>query len=1550
MRRLRFLLHIPRGTIKVALYLLFLGVLVFVAATQTQVGRDGLKNQLVNQFNDRFHGSLEIGKLTGNLANRFVATGIKVRDPNRNLIAELDTIVVEPYWINLLRGQYRFKNIRLNGGFVRLVETDTSWNVIDSFIPIQSRGEDNGPFLSSAARIELSRVELQTISNRPAIDPIDKGILFDYGNSTLEIGNALLTVDWEDDSHQVDILEISSLVLNEKEVFESARGQMVVERGRFDINRLTSSSPDGAFELSGSLGGYSGFAPVLAGPTSIDLSVVVTDLTPDQAKRVSPAWPFQSTLSAELRGSGQLDNFVFTNFAVSSGTSELSSFGKIVGLPDSARFDVSAQSDRLIAEDLASLIDDLYVDDIPFDSAGASLKTSGLVDWKSDSLFASHSIGVISDVGTALLQGDTQIQNLGQQPRILTAGTLESGSVNLSRFKLPDQIGGGLTGRSEFRINHHSGNLFGAYQGLFTGLEINGERVDSLHITVDKATDAYEFAAQLVHEDETLETKGTASLNDNLLSVNASMGVAGFNVGNWFTGIDSLASRMNASLALDLRRRSENDFDLTANLRTDSSIVQVREDLRTINRGLSRLIISARPDSVTAELNGSLANARLSANADVAGLYAHSDYWRSVVSAVTNEIVDKPFIAIQSAPQGGTAPHQAPLDSIRVDTELRFKDSQTLSALLFALPSIDTDAVVRLSAVSTPESLSTQLNLRADSVDYLGRKARDVRMRMQIDATGANNADYVRMDVDANAESLHAAGQTILGPDVAVDVDNSGAVFRLASAPDSLENKIDVRGTASFDADKNRFNITRSSFRSDLYVLGLEKEATVDIYSDAIRVQPFSLIEQLSDSTQTQDPAYLRFGGTYSPSPSDTLSIESARVQLREVSSLFGWRRLVGGVLDAQLALTKGEITPSVLGNIAVRDFSHGVYLLGDLGINTSLVPNSDALSVDIRLSPSADSARHPTTPSQLVLKENDVRLQGTYTPPRRSDNNLGELDLTATIDRADMFFFEYIFPGTVDNPTGSLSGTGNVSGLLNSPVFGADLQLSDGNFDVPDFNLNYDINGSIDVDADGIHIRQANINDSGGGKALITGSVLFNDYKFFSLDLVGRIDELQIMNVVSSRELPFFGQIAASGTASLSGPLSSATLRSADARTTSDSEVFIPLVAVTSTSDESFIVFADSSGAVPDIVTREARQNVLSRRPRGERSFLDGLDMDLNINAPPGSTIHLVIDPLLGDVINAVGSGRVQLTRREGLFQTFGRLDVTGGDYLFTAGELFIRRFLIDPGGSITWDGDPINASLSIPASYKTRASRAGLPVAQGSSSLIPLIVRLDISGRVSTPEVDLRLEIDADQRNVSSNYEAVEAVLNQPERATEYATSVLITNSFLLTTAGPSTDALASSAFTSVSQLVASQVNRYLSEALPNIDFSFGVSGESAQDLDVTYGIGLRLLDERLVIRGQGVYQGTRSAIDENQSLQGEFVVEVRLSSNVAVEVFYRREGDALTDEAFITNTTGAGLSYQTEFSSWRKFFDRIISRSPEQDETNSLRLDTSDRPEQD
>ena len=716
---------------------------------------------------------------------------------------------------------------------------------------------------------------------------------------------------------------------------------------------------------------------------------------------------------------------------------------------------------------------------------------------------------------------------------------------------------------------------------------------------------------------------------------------------------------------------------------------------------------------------------------------------------------------------------------------------------------------------------------------------------------------------------------------------------------------------------------------------------TVHLYRDAAVVEQmtFRSPRALADSMQS-----LHVHGTLSAAATDTVVVDANAISLHPLLRLTGMKRPLGGLVDGQLALLGGITAPRLRSDLVVRRFSFDRRLLGRLQLTTRYLPDVADVDLQARLDSeplSLDTLRAryaPLVPGGVRTAEpNALRLSGRLHLPKEDLPPRELLELSLDVDRADLFFFEYIFAQEIERVSGYTSGTATITGSFTDPTFDADMEVRNGLFSLPRFGLQYAIGGEVDVDREGIHMSNVVVAHR-DGRADLNGSLLFNEYRYFSFDLRGVLDELLIIDVPDSDELPFYGVIRASGEATLTGPLSNATLRSNAATTTPDSELFIPVSETEVAQDAGFIIFADSTGALPNIRDLTQRDNILADRPEGEPSFVDGLEIDINIIAPPQSTVHLVFDPLVGDVVTAVGSGRVQLQRLQGEFFVYGRFNVTDGTYLFTAGEVFVRRFSIEEG-TLTWDGDPVNARLDLQAAYQTRASTDGLPGLEDQVRRIPVVVQLDISGFVETPRVDLSLTTPQAQRDQRVGTPTLDALLNQPELATEYATSVLLTNTFLLTTstlqqssAGDGgNDRLAAAgnqlAFNSVSQLVASQLNRYLNEALPNVDLNLGVQGEDPEDLDIIYGVALRLLDERLVIRGEGVYTGDDPNQPQARGPQGEVVVQIRLSQRVGVEVFYERTGDELTRGQTLTSSAGAGLTYQTEFSTWKRLFYRVF-----------------------
>ncbi|MBT8398927.1 MAG: translocation/assembly module TamB [Rhodothermia bacterium] len=1521
----RFLFHIPRGVVRLLLWSLVVFVVLLVAATRTQVGRDVLKDRVEREFANRFSGHLEIGQLTGNILYRVAATDVAVFDSVGTRVLSIDSVVVRPRWRRIAQGRLEFGRLYLFGPRAFLARDSTgSWSLASAFRPLQpSDSTTSTTPLQSVAVGDLRVVsgEITTTNAHDRPEAVTTGTIFDYTNSNVGIRNAQVTVDWRPGLTQVDVLGLSARLANPVFDVTTLQGQVVVDQGSFLLNRLRVETPVSV--ISGDASYHPDKESGQFYDSLVDLNLNANPIDLSELHRVLPSMPLRSTIAVHSKVRGPLSALVVEEVSLSTGPTTLAASGTVVGLPDSIDYEISVSEGTLHRRTMQRLFPAYDIaqasnaDSVTLSVLGRGVLREPLEPKRSG--FGDFFLDVSSTAGQ--LSGRVSLAKDEESALTLTSDLVAN------RFDVGKAVPGlGVSAVLTGDISIDGGgnskdDLVASVELDLVGSTIWDRAVDSLRALASYTPENLTAEAFVVANPGTASARFAADLSGSPNRFALELSTDNIDAGP-ILRIDSLATRLNVVASARIEMADLDNVQGDIEVRFDSSTIALGETSRTVlpsETAVGIKNVDAQASQVA--IRGDLAHMDVELRGGIEALRDVAIGWGGALrtGSTSESVLSDSSAGLAKAT--GEPPHlENP--NVSVTVLVTRMDPRYIGDLLPGGPVLGGDLAGKLVVSASPEALAFQAVAGGDSliVGALHAGRYSVDLNTQIDRDRPLSAVDTRLILESDWFSFGGGGI----PDLSVRASTVAGKGQLTVTTGEGARIGPLTMTSALATSGGGLELTPSSFELKA------RETTWELAEPArIRLGPGSIhtdgLTLLTRETAGVLPQQIEVVGGVSPQPDAQLFARLERLDLLEVSNLLSLKEDIGGRLSGTLTLFKRESTPILESSLNIASFRLDERVLGDVDVTSQLQPGTSTVLLDVEVAQAADTSG--------TVVENRARIQGTLQLPTYdqfgSRRQPGSFDLQAAITRADMFFFEYIFPGTVHEVAGAVSGEAHITGSPSRPIFDAELALSNGEFLVPQFNLAMTLDGDVYVDEFGVHIRRADIIDKTGGRAVITGDVLFNDYRFFSLNLYGQLDEFQIMDVTSSRTLPFYGHIWGSGTASLSGPISAVELRASSVTTEPRSELYIPLVESEASSDGGFIIFADSTGAIPDLKSLTRRRNVLASRPQGERGFTEGMDIEINIDAPEGSTVHLVIDPLLGDVINGVGSGRVQILRKQGEFQTFGTFEVNSGDYLFTAGEVFVRRFIIEDGGLITWDGDPADALLDIPAAFRTRASRAGLGTnTEGSSSLIPVVVNLRITGRVSAPEVSLSLAVDRSAQDLSSStdQEFLETILNDPQQSTEYATSVLLTNSFALTTTTSSgTEALGTGAFNSLSQLVATQLNRYLSSALPNVDFSFGVQGETGQELDITYGVALRLLDERLVIRGEGVYQGTESAA--NESLQGEFVVEVRINNNVSAEIFYRREGDALAAERILTSTTGVGVSYRTEFPTWRRVLNRLF-----------------------
>ncbi|MFO8099552.1 MAG: translocation/assembly module TamB domain-containing protein [Salinibacter sp.] len=1553
----------PWRFVRWGLYLVLGAVVLFFALTRTDAGRDVVRHQLEAAFNERFAGSLHIQRVDGSLLQRVEASGITLRAPSGDTVLTMDSLRARPRWPALLGAELSIETLELVRPRLHLLRADDeTWNVQRAFQRTTDQA-DGTSFGLSVGRFEVSDGAASTERDGSAPQAVRQNWLFDYTRSRLDQISGTGSIEWHPTSKTFSLRDASLRLPDQNLTLDTANGTLAETEDGWSVSPFRIALGDS--DLKGRMSLHA--SDSTWGEPALDLAPSRLDNT--ELQRLSPRYPLRDTLRVEGQVSGTPDQFVLNTLRLTHGASSLEAEGTAYGLPEMADLDVQVSTSSLRPDDLAAVWPsgptDWHRSAGPIQLSGALL---GTVEWRDQpetTYDLESTLEAESPIGS--VQGSLDVR---QTPTEFQYDSrLRADRLNPAPFT-GASVESQLTGQLELSGTGTSiGTAVASGRASLSSSQFRSAEIAEadLKLTADQgAIQAAGFALQ--PSGGVLSLRAGYTDTEPRPEYDLTASAEQLDLAAWSPQLPS--SSLNATLTMEGQGRTESTATGRVAVSVDSSSLRRGDQDTSVPAHEITLDVSPpSADRPRIELGGTLATASIDGPVFTPAARSTGELWWTSLRNAIQEETRKPLDGSDPsmAPDSATvASLQAHADSVQnrpqaeapheINAQLAVHRMDVLRLWWPQLPP-DADSLRSdLSLSLTANEMQASGTVSAGQIDFGTQSVRGLDGAYRVSAShDAPVNETVRASASLHADSMRVGRRQVRRPSVQFDLEDRVGQLDLnvdeygTASPIRLSTRVDLQQS------RNRVEISDITVGTAEGTWRLQSPGALSVYSDALR---FDSLRIQNDESSTPNPQQIDVRGTFSSRSSDTLRVNADRVSLYSFSELLDVRPAVGGQVDGEMDVAGGWQRPQVQSTLRVHQLSLDRRVLGTLHFRSEFTSGRPDLGVEATLSPATlpvDSLSRPgfppggirtTEPSQLSLSGR-VRLPGLLGSETASPSD--QLDVDVDVARADLFFFEYIFDDKVSQVRGFTDGSIHVGGSFRDPVFDAELRVEEGRFRMPEFGLAYDIEGPVDVDRDGIHLRSLTVSDD-AGVATIDGSLLFNDYRYFSFDLSGDLDEITIIDVPTAADLPFYGTIRASGDATLTGPISDATLSSDNARTTPDSELFIPASQEGVETGTGFIVFADSTGEVPDL-EESRRQNILSDRPEGEPTFTEGLDLDINVEAPEESTVHLVFDPVVGDVVTAEGSGRVQLQRQEGEFLVFGTFNVTEGTYQFTAGEVFVRRFNINEG-TITWDGSPTNAELGIDAEYRTRASPAGLPGYGDYQGRIPVRLQLDISGRVATPQVDLSLSLVRDERGAQVGSQTLDAILNQPDRTTEYATSVLLTNTFLLTTesfgqggaAGPGGGQGLSTAgnqlaFNSVSQLVASQLNRYLGAALPNVDLSFGLQGEDPGDLDIIYGVALRLLNERLVIRGEGVYTGNEPDSRESEGPQGEFVVEVRLTSRVSAEVFFRRAGDELTRGQTYTQSTGAGLSYQTEFPTWKILFRRVFGwLLPDSDEPPS------------
>jgi ribosomal protein S9 len=444
------------------------------------------------------------------------------------------------------------------------------------------------------------------------------------------------------------------------------------------------------------------------------------------------------------------------------------------------------------------------------------------------------------------------------------------------------------------------------------------------------------------------------------------------------------------------------------------------------------------------------------------------------------------------------------------------------------------------------------------------------------------------------------------------------------------------------------------------------------------------------------------------------------------------------------------------------------------------------------------------------------------------------------------------------------------------------------------------------------------------GTRGLIGGKINHENFEKWFMDIFISSDNLLVLDTEEHEDALYYGTGLIEGETTIYGPVDNLFI-DVQATTNKGTQFIIPLSDVSTVGESNLIHFVNP---YEEELEDEYKKLVMMQQ-------LKGLNLNFNLNVTKEAVAEVVIDKETGSILRGRGDGNLRLgIDMNGKFEMYGELLIDSGEYLFKS--IVSKNFLVQQGGTIIWNGDPMDASINITAIHKTKANPAVILDELSSSRKIDVNLITQISGTLSEAQLDFDIEIPQASSLVASE---LEFKLASPDDKLTQFFSLLATGSFLNTDSRKGEF----SGGSVVAGTMAEQASAILTNVLgtQSDNFEIGLDYEVAaqnkvENVDTDDQLGIMVsgrIGNKVIVNGKvGVPVGPNT----QSSVVGE--VEVMLPLNEA-ETFmgkvYNRQNeiqfDIIDSEGY---TQGAGISYRFEFANAREFSEKVGLRKTEEE----------------
>jgi len=634
------------------------------------------------------------------------------------------------------------------------------------------------------------------------------------------------------------------------------------------------------------------------------------------------------------------------------------------------------------------------------------------------------------------------------------------------------------------------------------------------------------------------------------------------------------------------------------------------------------------------------------------------------------------------------------------------------------------------------------------------------------------------------------------------------------------------------------------------------------------------------------------------------LTVDFDQFQLSEISALLVPNATLGGKINGKVHILDPTGNLHFTVDLKIPDLSMNKTSIGALNVDIAQASNSSVINVDVG----------------MQGENNNIKATGTYQIDNKNFNvNLG-------IQEMEMRLLDLVMIDIIADSKGKLEGEINLKGTPDKPDINGQINLNNVSTIVEFTQARYAIEtGKITLNNKTIDLGQLTLRDTANNTANLSGQLNHNFFTKIKMDLNLDTDRFLILNTTAADNPIFYGNLMLGAKVEVTGPIELPKVNVV-ANTLDGSEINIsPFSETDVVVEEDFIIFGN-----PDTYVK----------PGDSTDVYDAkaalpVDVTLNLELSDNALLRIIVDPLTGDQLECRGNSNLAMRfLPSGLMEMFGTYTISSGQYGFSYSDVVRRNFEIVPGGTVFFNGDPLNSRFNVAAKYETKTTTYELIASEATLSpgettqaqrRQPVAVVLNLDGNLAAPELAFDIELPESQGTaVNSTIERKLADLrNNSNELNKQVFGLLLINSFIVSSSSTNLgDVGENVVLSSVSKLFANQLNSLAEKFVKGVEINFDLSsyksqyaneGSGGTVTEVGLGITKQLFNDRLSLTAGGSFDVGETGASQ---VAGDFLLSYELTSNgnYLLKVFRRSDYDALSEENAIK--TGVGISFRKLF----------------------------------